>query len=222
MILHVPLYISAPFASNSRGARTEVAYWIFEVEGKFVGIALGGGFLFCNTIPLEGEGEAERDLMRNCHTAWGRLNMVKRSIESDLIARKVHSIYVGEIEDLRGVNFAFHMDERFRNALITMLLIPRGRFTTYGELARVLRTSPRVVGSYAARNPFPLLVPCHRVIRGDMGIGGYGYGPELKARLLMLEGVEVDPKRMKVNPNKLIRSSELVRLREVWGTGNST
>lgn len=180
------------------------------------------GLLYCNTIPLEGEREAERDLLRNCYSAWGRLNMVKRHIESDLIARRIHSIYIGESEDLREVDFAVHENERFHNALITMILIPRGRFTTYGELAKVLKTSPRVIGSYAARNPFPLLIPCHRIVRGDMRIGGYGYGPELKARLLKLEGVEVDLNRMKVNPNKLIKANELVRLREVWCTGNST
>ncbi|MCS7103668.1 MAG: MGMT family protein [Candidatus Korarchaeum sp.] len=192
------------------------------MKGKFIGVAIREGLLYCNTIPLEREEETERDLLRNCYSAWGRLNMLKKPLPSEHIAKKVHSIYVGESEDLKGVNFAVHKNERFQSALITMLLIPRGRFITYGDIARILRTSPRVVGSYAARNPFPLLVPCHRVIRGDMSVGGYGYGPELKARLLMLEGVEVDLRRMKVNPNKLMKAGELMRLREVWSTGSST
>lgn len=185
------------------------------MEGKFIGIAMREGFLYCNTIPLEGEEEAERDLQRNCYAAWGRVDMMKKALPSESVARKIYSIYSGEREELQGVNFAVHRNERFQNALITMLLIPRGRFTTYGELAKALGTSPRAAGSYAARNPFPLLVPCHRIVRGDMRIGGYGYGPELKARFLMMEGVEVDMKLMKVNPNKLVRADELAMLREV-------
>ena len=181
-----------------------------------------GELLYCNTIPLGDEGEAERDLMRNCYGAWGKLDMVKEPIPAEALARKIHSIYLGKIEDLRAVNLAVHTNTRFQDALLTIFMIPRGRFTTYGELARALGTSPRLAGTYAAKNPFPLLVPCHRIVRGDMSVGGYGYSPELKAKLLMLEGVDVDLRRMRVNPNKLIRADELVMLREVWRTGSST
>ena len=60
---------------------------------------------------------------------------------------------------------------------------------TYGELGR--RTGvddPRDVGVMMARNPLPLVVPCHRVVASD-GLGGYGGGLDLKRRLLELEGV---------------------------------
>ena len=66
---------------------------------------------------------------------------------------------------------------------------PRGKITTYGELA-ALSGSPRAaraVGSVMARNPWPLLYPCHRVLTGNMGIGGFGPGIALKRTLLTLE-----------------------------------
>jgi methylated-DNA-[protein]-cysteine S-methyltransferase len=66
---------------------------------------------------------------------------------------------------------------------------PRGKITTYGELA-TLSGSPRAaraVGSVMARNPWPLLYPCHRVLTGNMGIGGFGPGIALKRTLLTLE-----------------------------------
>ena len=47
---------------------------------------------------------------------------------------------------------------------------------------------PRDVGVFMARNPFPLVIPCHRVVASD-GLGGFGGGLELKKRLLELEGV---------------------------------
>lgn len=66
---------------------------------------------------------------------------------------------------------------------------PRGKITTYGELA-ALSGSPRAaraVGSVMARNPWPLVYPCHRVLTGSMGIGGFGPGIALKRTLLTLE-----------------------------------
>jgi methylated-DNA-[protein]-cysteine S-methyltransferase len=66
---------------------------------------------------------------------------------------------------------------------------PFGRTVTYGELRRLAgEDDPREVGVMMARNPLPLVVPCHRVLASD-GLGGYGGGIELKRRLLELEGV---------------------------------
>jgi methylated-DNA-[protein]-cysteine S-methyltransferase len=65
---------------------------------------------------------------------------------------------------------------------------PFGTTITYGELGRRSGVDdPREVGLLMARNPLPLVVPCHRVVAAD-GLGGYGGGLELKRRLLELEG----------------------------------
>jgi len=75
--------------------------------------------------------------------------------------------------------------------------IPWGQVRTYGWVARAIGQprSTRAVGGALARNPFPIIVPCHRVIRSDGNIGGFGGGPELKVRLLRLEGVGVIRRR---------------------------
>lgn len=72
--------------------------------------------------------------------------------------------------------------------------IGRGRVTSYGRLARRIGApgAARAVGAAMGRNPFWLLVPCHRVVAGDGSIGGYGDdpdGPEIKRDLLALEGI---------------------------------
>ncbi len=61
-----------------------------------------------------------------------------------------------------------------------------GETITYGELGKILGMHPRKVGVLCARNPLPLIVPCHRVV-GASGLGGYAYGVELKKKLLELE-----------------------------------
>ena len=77
-----------------------------------------------------------------------------------------------------------------RHVLETLCAIaPYGETVTYGELGRAAGVEdPRDIGVYMARNPLPLVVPCHRVVASD-GLGGYGGGLELKRTLLELEGV---------------------------------
>ncbi|MFQ5827439.1 MAG: methylated-DNA--[protein]-cysteine S-methyltransferase [Dehalococcoidia bacterium] len=69
-------------------------------------------------------------------------------------------------------------------------LIPPGQTRSYGWVARRMGRprAVRAVGGALARNPVPLLIPCHRVVRSDGGLGGYGGGLEMKRRLLQIEG----------------------------------
>jgi methylated-DNA-[protein]-cysteine S-methyltransferase len=73
--------------------------------------------------------------------------------------------------------------------------IPRGWVSTYGRIARHLGVpgGARAVGRALAHNPFPLIVPCHRAIQSDGGLGGFQGGLEMKRALLKLEGVKVSP-----------------------------
>jgi len=71
--------------------------------------------------------------------------------------------------------------------------IPFGVTTTYGELAESLgrRGGARAVGGAAARNPVPILVPCHRLVGVGGRLVGFSAGLELKERLLQVEGVRL-------------------------------
>lgn len=74
-----------------------------------------------------------------------------------------------------------------------LLKIPKGETLTYGEVAlRVGRPgAARAVGQAVGSNPIPLLVPCHRVVGSNGGLGGFGGGLPLKTTLLRQEGVAV-------------------------------
>jgi len=71
-----------------------------------------------------------------------------------------------------------------------MAQIPYGETRSYGDIAQALGLSPRAVGHACARNPLPILLPCHRVTASDGELGGYSGdgGVETKRRLLQLEG----------------------------------
>ncbi len=81
-----------------------------------------------------------------------------------------------------------------RKVLLECWRIPRGRVSSYGELA-VRAGCPggaRAAGGVMAANPLPLLIPCHRVVRSDGRLGDFGGGIEMKRTLLLREGIALD------------------------------
>ena len=81
-----------------------------------------------------------------------------------------------------------------RDVLAATRTIPAGETRPYGWVAREAGrpTAVRAVASVLARNPVPLLVPCHRVVRADGAPGEYMLGPERKIALLQGEGANLD------------------------------
>ena len=81
-----------------------------------------------------------------------------------------------------------------RRVLLETMRIPRGSVTSYGSLAKAISApgAARAVGSALAGNPFPIIIPCHRVVKSDGSAGQFGGGTEVKKALLRLEGVEID------------------------------
>ena len=74
-----------------------------------------------------------------------------------------------------------HFQRRVWNSIA---MIPTGQTRSYGDLARDLASAPRAVGGACGANPYPLVVPCHRVIGSDGSLTGYGGGLPLKRKLL--------------------------------------
>jgi methylated-DNA-[protein]-cysteine S-methyltransferase len=69
--------------------------------------------------------------------------------------------------------------------------IPYGQTRTYSEIAKELKRpqSQRAVGNAVGKNPLPILIPCHRVVRSNGSIGGFSGGASIKPKLLHLEGI---------------------------------
>jgi methylated-DNA-[protein]-cysteine S-methyltransferase len=74
--------------------------------------------------------------------------------------------------------------------------IPHGKVGTYSGLATKVGSprAVRAVGTALANNPFPLVIPCHRVVRADGSLGGFGGGIKMKKELLSREGIKTDKK----------------------------
>ena len=74
-----------------------------------------------------------------------------------------------------------------------LLQVPEGKVTTYGDLAKAvgLENGQRVIGTIMKKNPFPGIVPCHRVVKSDGKIGGFAYGERIKSQMLVKEGIKI-------------------------------
>ena len=80
-----------------------------------------------------------------------------------------------------------------------LLQVPSGKITTYGELSRAigLKNGQRVIGRVMKNNPFPVIVPCHRVVKSNREIGGYAFGVDIKRNMLTKEGICIKNDRIK-------------------------
>jgi methylated-DNA-[protein]-cysteine S-methyltransferase len=114
----------------------------------------------------------------------------------DIIAR-VQRHLGGDFQDFSDLTYDFaELPEFTRAVLLATLAVKAGRTVTYGDLASALGQPPaasRAVGAALGANPWPLLIPCHRVVATSGKMTGYS-GPggiETKTRLLALEGAQL-------------------------------
>ena len=100
-------------------------------------------------------------------------------------AEQLEQWFAGEQRDF-GVALAPPSTPRGASLRDGLIAVPFGRTISYGELSRALGSSARAIGQLCARNPFPLVVPCHRILNQGGGLGAYsaGQGPTTKSWLL--------------------------------------
>jgi methylated-DNA-[protein]-cysteine S-methyltransferase len=85
-----------------------------------------------------------------------------------------------------------NMADFSRRVLLLVKSIPYGTLTSYGALGKQLGypSAGRAVGQAMGRNPIPIVIPCHRVVRSDGTLGGFSMGLNIKKQLLALEGLK--------------------------------
>ncbi|NVM29102.1 MAG: MGMT family protein [Candidatus Helarchaeota archaeon] len=90
--------------------------------------------------------------------------------------------------------------------------IPKGKIATYGLLAKLLGDLhlSRAVGNALNKNPFPIVVPCHRVVRSDGFVGGFAKGTEAKVELLKKEKIIINHNN-KINLEKYLVNEKILK-----------
>ena len=168
-------------------------YLVFETASGFCGIAWGSAGVIRFQLPTRTAEATERNLLR-------RLPGAKSGIPTPEVVEAVGAAkryYEGETTDFLHVQLDLgEQSEFFKQIYAAARRVDWGQTTTYGALAREIGAGPeaaRDVGQAMAKNPVPLIIPCHRVLAAGGKIGGFSApgGATAKARMLELEGVHV-------------------------------
>lgn len=166
-------------------------FTVFRTKWGFFGLAGTDDTLALTSLPI-----ADRD------AAAHRLLLALKSADDDLRRDPgiLPSLQERIIAYFEGENVDFSTDPPLlldhattfaRRVLCACRTIPYGRTRTYSDLAEQVGSpgAARAVGSVMASNPIPLLIPCHRVLRTDGGLGGFSApgGTAVKQRMLERE-----------------------------------
>ena len=163
----------------------DVAIGLCETALGWVGMARSSRGLLAVTLPTPDQEAALRPLLDR----WGddaRRDDVALSDLQDKLRRYFggQPVSFDEPLDMSGAtDFQRRVWEATRR-------IPRGQTRTYGQIARQVGSpgAGRAVGQAMAHNPWPPIVPCHRVVGHDGRLTGFGGGLDMKRRLLDMEG----------------------------------
>ena len=136
-------------------------------------------------------GNIELVSSKNRIIAVHRTRKKTNKTDNKLLKRSALQIKMYLARKRRSLNFPTRqMGTKFQNRVWNYLRrIPYGRTTTYGDIARKLRTSPRAVGGALGRNNLMMTVPCHRVVGSDGKLTGFTSvgGLSTKRNLLNIE-----------------------------------
>jgi methylated-DNA-[protein]-cysteine S-methyltransferase len=170
-------------------------YLIFETAVGFCGIAWGRAGITRLQLPTTSHASAERILVRRLPDAQPGTP----TPEVQEVVAAIVRYFAGEKIDFSDVKLDLGMQEAFYQRIYAAARqVGWGQTTTYGTLAKELGAPPeaaRDVGQAMAKNPVPLIIPCHRVLAAGGKLGGFSApgGVAAKTRMLALEGIPTEP-----------------------------
>jgi len=170
-----------------------------EHDGTWFGVLIGNqGRLLASAFSM-----SEKNLVRHLRADATGTPIREFTNESNIALNEMIDLYEGR-RTTNKVRLDWEAVSEFeKNVCQIMKEIPKGRVTSYGLIARRISSGPIAVGTAVARNPWPLFIPCHRVVPADLEIGNYSiggalseHGCEVKRDLLEREGVPIEGDRI--------------------------
>jgi methylated-DNA-[protein]-cysteine S-methyltransferase len=168
---------------------------VFETEAGFCAIAWTAGGIARFQLPDSTAAAAERGMLRKSPAA--RPGTPPADVATVIAAAQRY--FAGEAVDFSEIALDLDdQDEFFRRIYGALRQVGYGKTTTYGTLAKELGAGPEVardVGQAMAKNPIPLIIPCHRVLAAGNKVGGFSApgGADSKVKMLALEGIDLSP-----------------------------
>jgi len=170
-------------------------YTVFETQAGFCGIAWSESGIARFQLPDSNAALAEHNLLRRAPQA--KPGTPPAAIVA--VIADAQRYFAGEKIDFSDVAVDLDgQDDFFKRVYAALRRVDFGHTTTYGTLAKELGAGPEVardVGQAMAKNPVPLIIPCHRVLAAGGKVGGFSApgGSNSKLKMLALEGVDLSP-----------------------------
>ncbi len=180
--LRAPVSIAAEVS-----ARTGDRYGLVDTGLGGVWVAYSSNGITMILPVVEGSGDFEKDFQARI----GR--RPRAAAVPDRLARLVIEAAAGRSTRKAPVDLSW-LSEFQQDVLRLLQRVPRGEVRPYSWIAREAGRprAVRAAASVIANNPMPFVIPCHRVIPLNGGVGNYAFGSSMKRRLLQAEGVAVD------------------------------
>jgi O-6-methylguanine DNA methyltransferase len=192
-----------------------VDIYVEKIESIWFGVAFKDGKVFGTTF-ADSEKNAFRSLGESVHQ-----DLSDQPLKATRFAKQVIAL-LKNMYDGKNISQNLTLESRRLSRYAMKVIdavskVPVGYVTSYGEVAKAVGGGPRAVGQIMARNPFAPLCPCHRVLRSDLTLGGYGGGLDVKLAFLEREKrgynsqkeIVLNGKKLRVFPVELaIRKTE--------------
>ena len=168
--------------------RAGFVYTVFRTRWGYFGLFGTEKGLFRSCLPLSSREKTERNLLMGTNDAELDFRMFAE------LEEKIKAYFEGGYVDFSDVKVDLSSFSPFgKKVLRACRKVKYARTVTYGQLADMAGSAgaSRAVGGILGKNPMPLIIPCHRVIRSDGDMGGFSAtgGVNLKKRMLKLEAI---------------------------------
>jgi O-6-methylguanine DNA methyltransferase len=152
-----------------------IEVYIQNIEGTWFSLAMGKQQVVTTSFDREQRTALNKVLCNLPFNAPFQVFHEPSAHAKDVLAT-LKEIYDGKEPNSQLSLATSHLSAYTRKVLKATLSIPVGYVTSYGAIAKAVGGGARAVGNAMACNLFPPVVPCHRVVKSDLGLGGYGAG----------------------------------------------
>ena len=167
----------------------KITYGLHDTPlGQIVIAQSGKGLCWLGFMVSEEEGAYKGDGFTRMQEHFPNSKLIRDDGQTQDLIKEIMKAWdqdtLNDVElDLSGTDFQCAVWKALLN-------IPRGQVISYGDVANDIGKpkASRAVGSAVGENPVSLIVPCHRVVQASGGLGNYGWGVDLKEKILHLEG----------------------------------
>ncbi len=163
-----------------------IAIYTKKIDDISFGVACDDESVFSTNFGMD-EKKVVSGLIESLPPSISYQHAKQASMLADRVFALLKDVYNGKKTSTNVPLVMEHLSDYSRRVLRATLLIPLGFVSSYAAVAKTVGGSARAVGRVMATNPFAPLVPCHRVVKSDLTLGGYGGGLSVKLELLKKE-----------------------------------